>query len=329
MKRRGGWWSGNSDSLQTVTVSLTVLALMALISACGMEKNVGTGTMGSNQASLASPMMAESGDAAGAAPALRRADGAMPAASSLPSGDASPAVDAARAAAQPAGIRRMIITTGTMTVEVDQFDEARDKLNAAVTELGGFASGSSASVDQAGHRYGSLTVRIPSGKYADLVTRARGLGKVKNESATGQDVTEEYTDIDARLRAQQKLESELLTLMESARRGGLSDLLEIEREVARVRGEIESMQGRMRYLADQSALSTLTVELREPAALVDVEPGAMDPIFAALGDAVGLFAKSLGAIIVFVAVIFPWVFAAWVLIRLGLWWWRRRARRRE
>ncbi len=256
----------------------------------------------------AAPMMARAGDAT-----------APPTGGNGP----LPSSEAVRGSAQAAS-RRVIITTGSVSVEVSSYTEAAAAVTKAATEMGGFVSGSEANVGEEGRRYGTISLRVPAERWSALLDQVRGLGKVLRESSNGLDVTEEYVDLESRLRSQKRLEAELLELMESARRGGLRDLLEIEREVARVRGEIESMEGRRRYLADQAALSTLTVELREPAALVNVEPGAFDPVFEALGESVTLVSRSLGAIIVFVAVLLPWLVAAWLLFILVRWWWRRR-----
>lgn len=251
------------------------------------------------------------------------ASAASPTAAASLAGGAVPSLAAARNS-QPTASRRMVITTGSITVEVASYLDAAAEVSRAAVDLGGFVGSTEANVGEAGRRHGVLVLRIPAPQWTAMLDRVRGLGNVIRESSSGQDVTEEYVDLESRLKAQKRLEEELLSLMESARRGGLRDLLEIEREVARVRGEIESMEGRRRYLADQSALATLSVELREPAALVEVEPGALDPIFEALGEAVTLTARSVGAIIVFVAVLLPWLAAAWLLFVLVRWWWRRR-----
>lgn len=293
--------------------SVWMLGVLITLAACGrssFENAVGTRTMGQNQAALKAGIYEE----ASGAREDRAADVALPASTSIsplaPSGSPSPA----RA--------RMIIRTGQISLEVDDFAAGQARVNALAAAAGGFVSGSSEQTDEKNRRYGSITCRVPSDRWDSFVQSIRGIGKVLSQSSNGNDVTEEYYDIEARLLAQLKLEEELLALMESARKGGLSDLLEIEREVARVRGEIESMQGRKRYLAEQSALSTLTVELKEPMALIEVQPGAFDPLWRSISESARVFSESVGALVTLGAAALPWM-----IVAFGLWKLVRRSRR--
>lgn len=83
-----------------------------------------------------------------------------------------------------------------------------------------------------------------------------------NRSENAQDVTEEYVDTEVRIANKKKLEARILTMLEE-RTGKLSDVLDIERELARVREEIERMEGRIRFLKDRTSLATITITCRE------------------------------------------------------------------
>jgi predicted house-cleaning noncanonical NTP pyrophosphatase (MazG superfamily) len=284
-------------------IGLLVFAIISPM-ACGMAKE--------GQDAASAPMLSAMEE--GSLPAARRAGAGL---------DEAPTAPGAPSSDAPA-MRRMIILTGNMTVEVDRFAEKAEALRKAISDLGGYASGSDERVDPSGHRYGTLTFRLPSAKWNEALAAARALGKVLEESSRGDDVSEEYYDIEARLAADKKLEAELMKLLNASQRGRLADLLEISREIARVRGEIESKEGRLRYLSNMVSLSTLTVQLKEPAALVQVKPGALDPITDALGESVSVFAGSLGAVVIFIAAVVPWLVLVWVLVILIRWWWRRR-----
>lgn len=277
---------------------LTCVMMLALLAACGQALPP-AGVM-----SKTVPMNEAAYDGAGSpppAPGAARAEG--------------PSAEQMRPQQQ-----RLVITTGTVTVEVKELEPATEALVKKIAELGGFISGSEEHRDQAGRRYGSTTARVPAEKYQPLLAFARGLGTVESLSANAQDVTEKYYDLESRLKSKKKLEEELLAVMESSRKGGITDLLTVEREVERVRSEIEVMEGQRRYLADQAALSTLTVELKEPEALITTEPRPWAPLAEALGNSITVFSSSLGGLILVVVGVLPWVVAllllGWLVSRI-------------
>ena len=104
--------------------------------------------------------------------------------------------------------------------------------------------------------------RIPVDRYSGFLASVSGLGFAESRREDAKDVTDEFVDVEARIRNSKKLEERIITLLDE-RTGKISDVLEIERELARVREEIERMEGRLRLLADQSALATVTIQCRE------------------------------------------------------------------
>ena len=110
---------------------------------------------------------------------------------------------------------------------------------------------------------GSITIRVPADRYQSSLTQLRELAvRVERENSTTQDVTEEFTDLQARKTNLEFTEDALQTLLEERQRvGSTSDILEVYRELTTIRGQIEQIEGRLRYLANQSALSTINIEL--------------------------------------------------------------------
>ncbi|MEW5960769.1 MAG: DUF4349 domain-containing protein [Chloroflexota bacterium] len=188
---------------------------------------------------------------------------AMPAEPATGYVDGSSAVDDIldKAAAQPQG-PRVIIYTGDMALVVKDTRAAVNDIAVLAGEQGGYVSASN--IYQAGEvPRGSVTIRIPAETYQDTLTKLRALAvRVERENTNTQDVTEEYTDLEARKTNLEFTEAALQQLLEERQRvGSTSDILEVYRELTNIRGQIEQIEGRMRYLANQSALSTITIEL--------------------------------------------------------------------
>ncbi len=162
--------------------------------------------------------------------------------------------------------KRMIIRSGTMSIENDSFDETEAKAKEIAKNLGGFITNSTAQVNQSGKKQGTLTIRVQADKYDALLAEIAKTGKVMNQNITGRDVTEEYVDAEARLKTQRELEARLLQLL-SEKTANLTAVVEVEQKLASVRENIEKTEGRMRMLKDQASYSTVTLSIYEPAIL--------------------------------------------------------------
>lgn len=156
---------------------------------------------------------------------------------------------------------RRVIRTAQVSLEVDDLDDAASRLTRLAESAGGFVAGSS--YVQSGTPEGSFVLRVPSPRFADVLSQVETLGHVLQRRLSGQDVTEEYVDLQARIRNLERYEQRLLAFVDRATK--VSDLLAIEQELARVRGEIEMLTGRMRYLDRQVDLATIDVSVREKA----------------------------------------------------------------
>lgn len=216
--------------------------------------------------------------------------------------------------------KRMIIKTGTMGIEVDKYDDAALKVNEIVKKYGGYVSNTTSSQNSSGKKQGTLTLKVQADKYEALVSETSTLGKVMNQNINANDVTEQYVDLEARLKTQKELEQRLIKLL-AEKTARLTDVVEVEQKLASVRQVIESIDGKMRYMRNQSEMSTLTLSLYEPAILTTSSGGGF---FYELGQSVkkGLrgFTDILsGMIILFIAML-PVIILAliifWIIRRI-------------
>ena len=167
--------------------------------------------------------------------------------------------------------QRLIIRNGTMNLEIESYNEADKKINELVKNLNGYTSASSSSLNAAGKKQGSITIKVPAEKFDELIAKLGEIGQISSQNITSSDVTEEYIDLGARLKTERELEQRLMTLLDT-KAGSLSDIIEIESKLATVRQKIESVEGRMKFLRSQAAFSTLTVSIFEPS-LLDTSSG--------------------------------------------------------
>lgn len=134
------------------------------------------------------------------------------------------------------------------------------------------AAGSSAPTTRIpGPASASLTVRVPAAKLADVQTKVGQLGTLISQSSNESDVTQQHIDMAARLVNLRAEEARLRAIL--SRAGQVSDLLAVERELSRVRGDIESMQAQLAYLEGQAAMATLNISLDEPGPIVRPSSG--------------------------------------------------------
>ncbi|MBI5404033.1 MAG: DUF4349 domain-containing protein [Ignavibacteriae bacterium] len=216
--------------------------------------------------------------------------------------------------------KRMIIKTGTMGIEVDKYDDAALKVNEIVKKYGGYVSNTTSSQNSSGKKQGTLTLKVPADKYESLVAETGTLGKVMTQNINANDVTEQYVDLEARLKTQKELEQRLIKLL-AEKTARLTDVVEVEQKLAAVRQVIESIDGKMRYMRNQSEMSTLTLSLYEPAILTTSSGGGF---FYELGQSVkkglrGFTDILAGMITVFIAllpVIILIVIIYWIIRRI-------------
>ncbi len=203
---------------------------------------------------------------------------------------------------------RKVITSGNLRVEVSNVSTAVDALTSMAARYGGFVGSTSRSLSSAGVPSGSVTLRIPNASFPAALVEARRLGRVLSENAQGEDITEQFVDLQARLNNAKAQEKRLLALLDRAQ--NVSEVLAVEKELGRIRGDIESMQGRLNFLANRAEMATLTVEVTEPQSLAPTAPGqsAFDTVKAAVDG----FLAMVGALVVAGATLAPLALAVWV-----------------
>ncbi len=159
-------------------------------------------------------------------------------------------------------IQRRIVYTTDIGLVVKDYAEFESSLPGTVERMGGYISKSETNRRYANQQAGVWVARVPVARYGEFLQGVAALGFAESRREDAQDVTEEYVDVEARIRNNHKLEERIITMLQD-RTGKLTDVLEIERELARVREEVERMEGRLRLLADRSAMATVTIRCRE------------------------------------------------------------------
>lgn len=196
----------------------------------------------------------------------------------------APALDGANAedkaatpsseAASPTDIRpgTMLIRTATIALRVDSLERAIARARSLAAQLGGTVGDVEVNTGEQTQRSASLELRIPTARFDDALSGVSPIGTVEHSTSGAEDVGEEYVDMAARIANGRRLEERLITLL-ATRPGKLSDVLLLERELARVRGEIEHAEGRRRYLGRRAATSTITLAMHEPLPIIARDPG--------------------------------------------------------
>ena len=198
---------------------------------------------------------------------------ALAAATSAQSGDALPSFDKVQASV--ASQNRIIVRTVGMGLVVSNVAESVDEIAGVAQELGGWTVSS----DRSAIHQGFVSVRVPAQHLDDAVRRIRDLGqRVEYESSTSQDVTDEYVDINSRLRSLRATEEALLELLAQAT--DVEDALEVQRELTGLQAEIESLEGRIKFLEQTAAFSLVSVDLTLAPTEMPVDAGA-DQTFSA------------------------------------------------
>ncbi len=207
--------------------------------------------------------------------------------------------------AQTSVTERKIIRNADLTLETNDPSQGQRKIASIAEAHGGFVITSEAKQTNAEGQLKpemvvTITVRVPSAQFDAAVNEIRGAGnRIAIEKITGQDVTEEYIDLEARIRAKQALETQFMEIMKQART--VEDALEVQRQLSDVRSEIERLEGRRRFLENQSSLSTINVTLQPPSQIVS-STGFFYSVKRAFSDGLDVAANiTLAFISVFIA----------------------------
>lgn len=225
--------------------------LLAMTAGCGSDAGFNVATVKSVRNEPAD-VYDDSLATRSAAPQEEPNHGPPAAGADLPAGDTPP----------PGQLTRKIIYTADVHLWVEDFQGVPERVDALVTQYGGYVANSSISGSLRERRTGTWRLRVPVEKYEAFRQAVLDLGELRSVSSNAQDVSEEYYDVEARIRNKTVEEQRLLKHLEDST-SQLKDILEVERELSRVREELERLQGRMRVLKDLTALTTVTLRIEE------------------------------------------------------------------
>jgi hypothetical protein len=173
---------------------------------------------------------------------------------------------------------RMIVKNGSVSVVVKDVLESVKNITSYTEGHKGFVVQSN-NYKSGTIPYGVVTIRVPASEFEGTITYVKTLGNVVSENITGTDVTEEYVDLEGQLKNLQAAEQQFLAIMKRADK--IADILAVQNELTRVRGQIEGIQGRMKYLKETADMSSITVNLStDPSALpvVDKDTNTWKPV---------------------------------------------------
>lgn len=224
------------------------------------------------------------------------------------------------------GLNRKLIYKANLTMKVKNYSEAQSEIRNLVTLSGGYIlqfSENSSSREEGGN----FVLKIPSTGFSSFL---KDLEKIPNESiqrnVQAQDLSEEYVDLEARLKAKQVVEARYLEFMQKATQ--TDDLVKYTNELAKIQEAIEQMKGRMRYIDQNVAFSTIEIRLYQPGSSLDINPKS-ESVFGRSRDAMltsmGFLAGLGQGLVVLAAGLLP-VLAIAFLIATPLWFWHRKSR---
>ncbi|HEY2711570.1 MAG TPA: DUF4349 domain-containing protein [Chthoniobacterales bacterium] len=168
----------------------------------------------------------------------------------------------AQSPASAATDQRKVVRSARVELEVASFNDSLQQIVDLAKANGGYVATSNSQKQANGKLQGEIVVKVLPDKLDAFLLSIRSLGELKNQSLGSEDVTKSYFDTEARLKNARVMEQRLLDMLKT-KTGKVSDLLQVEKELARVREEIERMQGELKYWDAQVQLATVTVSLAE------------------------------------------------------------------
>jgi len=258
-----------------------------------------------------------------------------------PAPESAPPGDDTNAAPVPVAYRvnRMIIKNAELSLQVTDTDRAIDQVTQVVADHFGYILTTRTWYED-DFKYATITMGVPAEEFENTLRRLRGLAlRVLDESASGTDVTDEYVDLESRLRNLEATEARIRTFLDKAK--NVEEALQVNQELAEITADIEQVKGRMNYLKDRAAYSTITVHLAPevptptptatPTPTPTPTPVAWQPgeTFQSATGALGSILRTVGdALIWIVVVLGPFALVLGLILWLVIYVWRRGRRRR-
>lgn len=246
----------------------------------------------------------DAGSAAGEAAVME--EEATADAGAAESGGGEDAVAVAQGSSVPSVGPRVIQTASlTLSVPRNDFQDVIDRARTLATSSGGFVVEFSASQGGGEERLvrGSLVVRVPERAYSRVMEQLSGLGRVESSDEAGQDVSQEFVDLEARERHLEAVEGQLLDLLDETKT--VAEALTVQSQLNQVQLDLEQARGRLQYLDDQVAFATISLDVRERQVAAAADDGGPWSIVDAWGTAARGFVTVVGWILVAAATIAP------------------------
>lgn len=222
---------------------------------------------------------------------------------------------------------RKVSNNWKFKIEVQDSRQANSSINQELEKLQGYLANSSMIV-QDERIQASLTLKVPANKASEMIGFLEKSGKVLEQSKTSTDVSDEYYDTDARLKVMVKEEERLLNLLET-RAATIQDLLAVEKEIARVRGEREALQARMNRLSNMVDYTTFAVTLVENKAALQAPKGTLGKAGQGFVSSLNQLVKLLNGLFIVLITILPFVFVLLIIVYPILRFITRRRRRKQ
>ncbi len=280
---------------------LVIVAILAAAAACGGASGSSTSSSGVSNASLGQPAPAVG------VPPVKDVTGGTTAPTSV-----LPAIQG------PQVIRQAQLS---ISVSSGSFDSKLADVRALVQLEQGFISGTDAQANPGTNsqiRTGVITFMVPAAKFDETIDQLTRMGKVQNEHISGNDVSAQYVDLQARLVNEEAQRDAMLALLQRAQ--SVADIIAVQTQLGQITGQIEQLKGQISYIDHNTAYSTVTVDLAEAGAPLQSTPQDNWGFASALTDAAHNFVSTINYLVTGLGAIGPIV----ILLGLGYLLWRRR-----
>jgi hypothetical protein len=240
-----------------------------------------------------------------------------------PAAQSGGAVNNGATGVSQASDQRMIVRTADVYLVVNNVTDVRDRIASLAENLTGFVVSSSIRGEGQG-TIGSISIRVPDDQFNPTLIGLRKLAvRVQSESTNAQDVTEQYTDLQARLKNAQATESQYVTILSQAKT--VDDTLKVYNALSQVRQQIEQLQGQIQYLERTTSMSLINVQLITEGTTAQLVTPGWSPleVLKSATRAIISFGKVLVNVLIWVAIFSP-VWGAAIAIR---WFFRRKAKK--
>ncbi len=198
------------------------------------------------------------------------------------------------------GIETKIIKTASLTIEVKDVNSAVETLKNIAARNGGYISSTNVQKNYKDQLTGNVVIRIPQAEFETVLAGVEAIGTVKSASTQGQDVTEEYVDLQAQKTSYDNQLTQYNAIMKQSTK--IEDIIKVQEQIDRVQTELNRLEGRIRYLNSRIDLSTISVSLQEP------EPVGGDTghnFIATINEGIAGFLGMIDAIIIILFTLLP------------------------